>query len=237
MQRRINHVVVLVVFQPHVSKTRSHLPSASACHFTRSAAWAHQMKNDICIGLCGGEIGYCVCLLLVSDPVFFFFNFDLLKVFWACSLHFSLSLSLSLSLSPLSLSVSVSLSLSLPAQKRLTSYSWFYSHSHLGAAACRLYSAYPLERLFFKELEFLIYVKFVSFRVFFCHSKQLINEESVCSFSAFVFAKYSCCCMWNLLPVWHMTIQYLLWSKFWGLMSCSLKFRAKSFSSSSRLNP
>lgn len=38
MQSSINHVVVLVVFQPHVSKTRSHLPPASACHFTRTSA-------------------------------------------------------------------------------------------------------------------------------------------------------------------------------------------------------
>lgn len=88
MQSSINHVVVLVVFQPHVSKTRSELPPASACHFTRSSAWSHHMKNDICIGLCvwgwWGGVGYYSCLFsllhsFLSVTQFFFKNFYLLS--------------------------------------------------------------------------------------------------------------------------------------------------------------
>lgn len=62
MRSSINHVVVLVVFFSS-QKTRSHLPPAFTCHFTRSSAWARHTKNDICIGLHGGKLAYCSCLL------------------------------------------------------------------------------------------------------------------------------------------------------------------------------
>lgn len=82
MQSSINHVFVLVVFQPHNSKTRSHLPPASACHVTRSSAWARHMKNDICIGLCRGKLAYCSCLLSLCHSflsVIQFFNLYLFR--------------------------------------------------------------------------------------------------------------------------------------------------------------
>lgn len=82
MQSSINHVVVLVVFQPHISKSRSHLPPASACHFTRSSAWARHTKDDICIGLCGGKLAYRSCLLSLLHSflsVTQFFNLYLLR--------------------------------------------------------------------------------------------------------------------------------------------------------------
>lgn len=48
-------------FQPHFFKTRSRLPPPYH-FFTRSSAWAHHMKNDICISPCWGGVGYHSCL-------------------------------------------------------------------------------------------------------------------------------------------------------------------------------
>lgn len=85
MQSSINHVSVLVVFFFHTSPNLGHPPppsSPSACHFTRSCAWAHHMKDDICIGLCGGEIGYCSCFLSLLHSLLSltqFLNFHLLS--------------------------------------------------------------------------------------------------------------------------------------------------------------
>lgn len=105
MQSSINHVVVLDVFFSPLRQKLGHInppppPNASACHFTRSSAWARHTKDDICIGLCGGELAYCSCLLSLLHSflsVTQFFNLYLLREGFLCMFaplpHLSLPLS------------------------------------------------------------------------------------------------------------------------------------------------
>lgn len=84
MQSSINHVVVLVVFLAHFAKNQVTPPPPMpllAILPDRLPEPAIR-RDDICIGLCGGKLAYCSCLLSLLHSflsVTQFFNLYLLR--------------------------------------------------------------------------------------------------------------------------------------------------------------